>query len=619
MSNTLQKLRPDRDLQCYFLTPTAVAALSSASAMGFTISGSWRQQFDWAVLEWNRDNTFEHPLFRNLPDGNLSGITLTYQETRQNCIPIDSNLFPTVDWPTLRIWTDATPADSPYKIPLYPLATPVTGSYRAAAATFTLQGAVTAGDYVELAFSEEHYTYRVQTGDSLATATAVIAQMVNGSSPTMQAAVNGTAITLTCTSAAGANGNRIGVYANVSGAQTESWQPAYQQLSGGASPSQWQVTLNFSNLRQNPTDAQPIPTNAVRKMRWTYSADLQAGAFARTEFQVAVSNWTVTGTGLAYQVAGPGSRRIEDVDRSVVYTGVWDAPVGTSVPQTSLGNFSGGTIHCSTKANDFLTCTYRASQTHSLYLGTRKAGSGAQISVTVDNGAPLPVNLALAGEDVLVRLLVGTFSGQANHTVKISNVDGNAFYFDYLELAVPTTNLPVLRADTRMTLATDWDTLHSQALAPERTAWMIESLGFCGRASHYAGALWHYELVPEGYAFAKATVTFTGTPNPNMAGSFTYIRIGSYGSTSAPTVIQHLTLFGDSLASIAKAFELSINNGSTAIWASAQGNVLTIWSRTIGVAGNNVTVSASTAMTTMPVTVAGTSLGGGWYQFAGGR
>ena len=67
MPETLQKLRPDRDLQCYFLTPSAIAALSEASAAGFTVSGSWRQQFDWAVIEWNRDNIFEHPLLRNLP------------------------------------------------------------------------------------------------------------------------------------------------------------------------------------------------------------------------------------------------------------------------------------------------------------------------------------------------------------------------------------------------------------------------------------------------------------------------------------------------------------------------------------------------------------------------
>ena len=90
MSEQIQKLSPHRDLQCFFFQPSAVAALSGASSTGFTVSGTWRQQFDWAVIEWNRDNVYEHPLFRNLPDGDLSGLTLTYDETRDNCIPLDS-------------------------------------------------------------------------------------------------------------------------------------------------------------------------------------------------------------------------------------------------------------------------------------------------------------------------------------------------------------------------------------------------------------------------------------------------------------------------------------------------------------------------------------------------
>ena len=80
MSETIQKLRPDRDLQVYFYRPTAIAALSNATATGFRLSGSWRQQFDWAVLEWNRDNVFEHPSLRYLPDGDLSGLSLSYEE-----------------------------------------------------------------------------------------------------------------------------------------------------------------------------------------------------------------------------------------------------------------------------------------------------------------------------------------------------------------------------------------------------------------------------------------------------------------------------------------------------------------------------------------------------------
>ena len=118
MSETITKLRPDRDLQCYFQTPSAVAALSSTSPSGFTVSGCWRQQFDWAVVEWNRDNVFEHPQLRNLPDGDLSGIVLSYQEQRTNCIQMDSTLYPTVDWPTLRIWADPGTGEQVYYVPL---------------------------------------------------------------------------------------------------------------------------------------------------------------------------------------------------------------------------------------------------------------------------------------------------------------------------------------------------------------------------------------------------------------------------------------------------------------------------------------------------------------------
>src|ERR1700685_4462972 len=99
---TIQKLTPNRDLQCFYYQPSAIAALSSTSASGFTISGTWRQQFDWAVIECNRDNVYEHPAFRYLPDGDLSGLTLTYNETRTNCIPVDSELYATVAWNSLR-------------------------------------------------------------------------------------------------------------------------------------------------------------------------------------------------------------------------------------------------------------------------------------------------------------------------------------------------------------------------------------------------------------------------------------------------------------------------------------------------------------------------------------
>ena len=104
------------------------------------------------------------------------------------------------------------------------------------------------------------------------------------------------------------------------------------------------------------------------------------------------------------------------------------------------------------------------------------------------------------------------------HTVAITHAGpaGADFYFDFLELAVPATTLPVFPDEPRMTLATDWDTDHSLALAPERTAWLIDSLGFTGRQNHYVGALWFYELVNPDNVYASGTVTFGGTPEPGI-------------------------------------------------------------------------------------------------------
>jgi hypothetical protein len=327
MPEILEKLRPDRDLQCYFLRPSAIAALSATSANGFTVSGTWRQQFDWAVLEWNRDNVFEHPAFRSLPDGDLNGLTLTYDETRQNCMPLDSHLFPTVDWPNLRIWADDGTGEKVYKVPLKNYAAAIQGSYQPATVQFQLGGTATAGDYVGIAVLSEHYPYLMNAGDTLAFAIQNIVAGVNAFSPTMQAASSGTTVTLTyigagqtlANSTTGANGNRIGVYTYVSGSQTEQWDALSKQLAGGTSPTKWRVTLPFAVLADLTLGQ--VPAAAIRKLRWTYSADLQAGAYARSEYQVAVSNWTVSGTGRTYSIAGPGSQRIEDDASEVQYIG----------------------------------------------------------------------------------------------------------------------------------------------------------------------------------------------------------------------------------------------------------------------------------------------------------
>jgi hypothetical protein len=410
-------------------------------------------------------------------------------------------------------------------------------------------------------------------------------------------------ITLTYAGGAGANANRVGVYATVFGANTETWSPGFVNFSGGTSPQQWQVKLNFGALQGfiDPDRSMlvPVPTSNVRKMRWTWAADLQTETFQRSEFSVVATNWSVTGDNLEYQVAGPGSLRIEDIASALTYSGGWNS---------ANGNFSGGSIHWTTATGSFLQCTYSSSVDHTLYLGTRYLTSGGQVSVQVDAGAPVSLSMALSGEDVLVRVPLGMFSGGAAHTVKITNngAFGTYFYFDFLELVVPTYDIPEFPLSATATLATDWDTNHSIALAPERTAWLIQKLGFRGRANHYAGALWFYELYRPGMQFASATISFSGNPE---FGQITSVNLGG-------TLIQHLNLISDTAATIALCFALLINAGSNSVRAQAEGAVLTITARSFGTAGNGLTISVITnnseaSSTPLTAQTGGPALAGG--------
>jgi len=396
MPEPLHKFRPDGDLQCYFQHETAIAALSETSEHGFTISGSWRQQFDWAVLEWSRDNVFEHPTLRNLPDGDLSGLHLSYEEERTNCIPFDSTTFESVGWPYLRIWDESGGSD-PYKILIK--ATPVAGEYVQPTVTFELQGTLTAGDYIELSWLDEHFNYLIAPGDTLQSAVGSLADYIHQHAIAADAVADGARITLTYIdkSAVGSNGNRVGVYGTVAGAKTESWAPDWGMFSGGVSPHRWRVDIDFGNLVD--TAGNKVPTNNVRRVRWTWCADLQFRDFQRSEFQVQVTNWQVTGSNIDYKVAGPGSERIEDDSSDIIYTGTWTE---------ERGNYSGGSIRYTMSPGDQLQTTYNSGLPHALYLGTRRLTGGGKISVQVDSQTPQSWDLQLAQEDVLTRVMLSS-------------------------------------------------------------------------------------------------------------------------------------------------------------------------------------------------------------------
>ena len=594
MADQLTKLRPDRDLQCYFQQPSAIAALSEAGESGFTVSGCWRQQFDWAVVEWCRDNVFEHPALRNLPDGNLDGLRLRYEETRSNCIALDSTTYDGVGWSYLRIWEESGGTENLHWVPLENYAAPASDDYTPATVEFELEGVPTPGDQIELAWLDQHGSYVITVSDTLASALTGLAGFINAASATngVEASAAGNRITLTYRGAPGSNGNRVGAYGTIHGAGTESWAPGWAMFSGGVSPTKWQVDLDFGNLID--TDDQPVTTTNVRKLRWTWAADLQCGTFERSEFSVVVSNWQVTGSNLGYSVAGPGSRRIEDDSAAIAYAGSW---------AEERGNYSGGSIHHTTRTGDSLRCTYSTPFAHTLYLGTRYADNGGAITIQVDSSEAKEIVLKRSLEDVLIRVPLGQLTGQVEHTVTVSHTgaDLTDVYFDFLEIAVPTANLPVFQPYPTTTLATDWDTNHSIAIAPERTAWLINTLGFKGRANHYAGAMWFYELSRPGNQYASGTIEFAGTPR---FGDITEITLAGY-------VIQHPNLIGETAESIAKCFELLIRAGASGVWAETEGATLRLTARAMGIEGNGIEIAANTSSEEFTATVSHATLTGG--------
>ena len=392
----------------------------------------------------------------------------------------------------------------------------------------------------------------------------------------------------------------LGIVASVSGLQTETWSPTSQTMSGGVSPTQWQVDINFGTLQDEL--GVTVPTDKVRKMRWTYAAALQPGTFARSEFDVGVTNWTVTGVNRTYRVAAPQSRRFDD-SNAITFTGTWTE---------SAGNFSGGTLRKTNQVGANASLTYSSQVTHRLLLGSRRTFEAGIISVTVDSQPAQVFDLYIADEDVLSRLDLGVFNA-GQHTVEATLTGANAgsanntFSVDFIEEAVEVTTVDPQPNRPTETLATDWDTDHSLALAPERVAWNLDMLGFRGRANHFVGAILFYELTNSGNQYAQGTVTFQGTPI--FSQNVTVVIDG--------TVINRLTLSTDTNESIAKAFEFLINNGSTGVWASSSGNVLTINARMLGTAGNSVTLSASPSSGPFTALASASTLTGGvdgqWY------
>ncbi len=146
MSEQIRKLQPNRTMALRgFDALGASAALHSATADSFQVSGVFRDSADFAVLLlWDVDNFYEHPRLKYLPDFDFHEVVLSFDvEYSAGLQPLDSPKYNWIDWATLDcIREDSTTA----QIRLWDHCMLQSGSFTAATGSFHL---VTGADGIQ--------------------------------------------------------------------------------------------------------------------------------------------------------------------------------------------------------------------------------------------------------------------------------------------------------------------------------------------------------------------------------------------------------------------------------------------------------------------------------------
>lgn len=137
MPEILTKLQPNRTMQLRgFDAFGAAAALHSATANSFTVSGVFRDSADFAVLVlYDADNFYEHASLKYLPDFDFSQLNLSFDVKYTGLRPIDSPRYATIDWPYLDVIRED---NSTARIRLSDHATLASGNYTKAFTAFTI-------------------------------------------------------------------------------------------------------------------------------------------------------------------------------------------------------------------------------------------------------------------------------------------------------------------------------------------------------------------------------------------------------------------------------------------------------------------------------------------------
>jgi hypothetical protein len=162
-TEAIHKLEPHRTLYLRgFDRRGCAASLNNASASGFTVSGVFSDQADFAVLVlFDADDQFGH-LFttKYLPDFSLTGVTLDFDLAITNAQNPISRKFQSVPWGAVSY---ITKSETPGTISLHRWRPPLP-AWRRLRQTFTMNGTPALYDRVDLVYlSNIVYDYLVST------------------------------------------------------------------------------------------------------------------------------------------------------------------------------------------------------------------------------------------------------------------------------------------------------------------------------------------------------------------------------------------------------------------------------------------------------------------------
>lgn len=664
MPEAIYKLEPHRTIHLRgFDGFGSAAAMYGASASGFTVSGVFRDAADFCVLIiWDADNYFEHPRMKYLPDFDFSGMVLQFDVAYRNLQPLDSQKFPSIDWPYLDV---IRPDNSTAQISLFNNAAQVAGTYTAAAGTFTVEtSSVLAGNRLTIWYLNNAFDYIATGGESASAIAAALAAECNAVDWSTQAptaalwahaagadltfeyarygkvATNGHAVTFV----SGENfaGLKVGDAMRVGAVETTvlafdgplavqtsadlgfASSVAYLAPRGGydgnmvrmyatapapAHLASAEAVVQLSGGSSAATwqvtlDFTALGIDQVRQMVLTFAPALaDSAAYVAAEWDAVFTNWGViadpSGNSQLHVAAAPNSVRVEETDVACIYSGQsWGSEAGF---------YSQGFARQASTVGDSVTLYYDCQQTHDLHLGTSLYSDLGQWGVSVDGDAETLLDCYLPVEPPVVtrrRLRVAVRPG--HHivvlTVRAANPlsTGTAVYFDFVEAAVLGDVPDAPGPFPLRSPALDYDTDHTYRNSPERVLWMFDTLGFTGPMNEYVGVFWWNQRTLTGEMLPSATVTFGGT---FVAGDQAFVIVGglAVGKTVFPS---------ETNATIAAHIAYTINETLGGLWASAVGAVLTITSRSAVGGEYNFTLTTSVESALGTATAMGSLAGG---------